>query len=241
MTNQFVFRHGGRVCLEDLYEPASFQHTNCTLHCRFRKPGPFGKLLQAQCNAFLLFAKERRPQDEIHQKSGGSTIVTGQIRQEYVNDVFVNSNMLHSTIVYESIGLLPAPEPPSIIVSEATTMIRGVKFASIPVTDQDRALAFYTEKLGFRLLTDQPFNEKQRWIELGISGTETRVVLFRFDDGLQPGTKMNITFWTDDVERTVRELENKGVEFVMKPQKADWGTAAVFKDTDGNTFVLSSK
>jgi catechol 2,3-dioxygenase-like lactoylglutathione lyase family enzyme len=35
-------------------------------------------------------------------------------------------------------------------------MIRGVKFVSIPVTDQDRALAFYTDVLGFRLLTDQP-------------------------------------------------------------------------------------
>jgi catechol 2,3-dioxygenase-like lactoylglutathione lyase family enzyme len=120
-------------------------------------------------------------------------------------------------------------------------MIRGVKFASIPVNDQDRALAFYTEKLGFRLLTDQPFSEKQRWIELGIPGTETRIVLFRFDDGLKPGTKMNITFWTDDVERTARELESKGVEFVTKPQKADWGTAAIFKDPDGNTFVLSSR
>ena len=120
-------------------------------------------------------------------------------------------------------------------------MIRGVKFASVPVTDQDRALAFYTEKLGFRLLTDQPFNEKQRWIELGIPGTDTRIVLFRFDDGLQPGTKMNITFWADDVERTVRELEGKGVEFEKKPQKADWGTSAIFKDIDGNTFVISSK
>ena len=120
-------------------------------------------------------------------------------------------------------------------------MIRGVKFASIPVADQDRALAFYTEKLGFRLLTDQPFNHQQRWIELGISGTEARVVLFRFDDGFQPGQKMNITFWADDVEKTVRELESKGVEFVMKPQKADWGTAAAFKDPDGNTFVISSK
>ena len=120
-------------------------------------------------------------------------------------------------------------------------MIRGVKFASIPVTDQDRALAFYTEKLGFRLLADQPFNEKQRWIELGISGTETRVVLFRFDDGIPPGTKMNITFWTDDVERTVRELESKGVEFVMKPQKAVCCLPAIFKDIDGNTFVLSSR
>ena len=120
-------------------------------------------------------------------------------------------------------------------------MIRGVKFTSIPVTDQDRALAFYTEKLGFRLLTDQPYNDKQRWIELGISGADTRVVLFRFDDGVQPGAKMNITFWADDVERTVRELESKGVEFAMKAQQADWGTAAIFKDLDGNTFVISSK
>ena len=66
-------------------------------------------------------------------------------------------------------------------------MIRGMKFASIPVTDQDRALAFYTEKLGFRLLTDQPFNDQQRWLELGIPGAETKVVLFRFDGGVQPG------------------------------------------------------
>src|ERR1700746_38805 len=115
-------------------------------------------------------------------------------------------------------------------------MIRGVKSASIPVTDQDRALAFYTEKLGFRLLTDQPFDEKQRWIELGISATDTRIVLFRSNDGIPPGTKMNVTFCAEDVERTVRELEGKGVKFMMKPQKADWGTTAVFKDLDGNTF-----
>ena len=37
-------------------------------------------------------------------------------------------------------------------------------FVSIPVADQDRALTFYTEVLGFRLLTDQLFNEKQRWL-----------------------------------------------------------------------------
>ena len=43
-------------------------------------------------------------------------------------------------------------------------MIKAIKFASIPVTDQDRALAFYTSKLGFRILTDQQFDEKQRWI-----------------------------------------------------------------------------
>jgi catechol 2,3-dioxygenase-like lactoylglutathione lyase family enzyme len=43
-------------------------------------------------------------------------------------------------------------------------MITHVKFVGSPIRDQDRALAFYTEKLGFRIATDQPFNEKQRWI-----------------------------------------------------------------------------
>jgi catechol 2,3-dioxygenase-like lactoylglutathione lyase family enzyme len=120
-------------------------------------------------------------------------------------------------------------------------MIRGIKFASIPVTDQDRALAFYTEKLGFRLLTDQPFDDKQRWLELGIPGADTRVVLFRFDGSLQPGSMMNVTFWTDDVEGTYRDLKAKGVEFTAEPTKQPWGTFAIFKDLDGNTFVLGTK
>ncbi len=51
-------------------------------------------------------------------------------------------------------------------------MIRGIKFVNVPVTNQDKAVKFYTEKLGFRVLTDQPFDEKQRWIELGIPGGE---------------------------------------------------------------------
>jgi catechol 2,3-dioxygenase-like lactoylglutathione lyase family enzyme len=58
-------------------------------------------------------------------------------------------------------------------------MIRGVKLVSIPVADQDPALAFSTDVLGFRLLTDQPFNDKRRWLELGIPGADTRVVLFQ--------------------------------------------------------------
>ena len=61
-------------------------------------------------------------------------------------------------------------------------MIKGIKFVNIPVADQDRALAFYTEKLGFRIQTDQPFNENQRWIELSIPGADTGVTLFTPDD-----------------------------------------------------------
>ena len=120
-------------------------------------------------------------------------------------------------------------------------MIRGVKLVSIPVTDQDRALAFYTEKLGFRVLTDQPFSDKQRWIELGIPGCDTKIVLFQFGDEFKPGGNMNVSFWSDDVEKTARELKSKGVEFVMEPERQEWGTASMFKDIDGNRFLLSSK
>ena len=121
-------------------------------------------------------------------------------------------------------------------------MIKYVKFISIPVHDQDRALAFYTEKLGFRILTDQPFNEKQRWIELSIPGAETCVVLFTppgHEDRI--GTFVNASLHCDDLDRTYEELTARGVEFSSPPTKQPWGHFATFKDPDGNQFVLSSR
>ena len=121
-------------------------------------------------------------------------------------------------------------------------MIRGIKLASIPVRDQDASLKFYTEKLGFRVLTDQPFGDKQRWIELGIPGAESRLALFTPEGhetrigGFQP-----MTFWCDDVFATSSQLKAKGVEFTAEPRKEVWGTMAIFKDVDGNQFVLSSR
>jgi catechol 2,3-dioxygenase-like lactoylglutathione lyase family enzyme len=120
-------------------------------------------------------------------------------------------------------------------------MIKGVKFVSIPVRDQDRALEFYTKKLGMRVITDSPFDDTQRWIELGIPRADTKVVLFTAAEHQSLiGSPMNITFVADDVVATASELKARGVEFVQEPEKADWGTAAVFKDPDGNTFVLST-
>jgi catechol 2,3-dioxygenase-like lactoylglutathione lyase family enzyme len=121
-------------------------------------------------------------------------------------------------------------------------MIKAIKFASVPVRDQNRALTFYTKTLGFKVLTDQPFDDTQRWIELGLPRGETKLVLFTPPGHeAQIGGFSHVTFTTDDVEGTARELMAKGVEFVQPPKKADWGTAAVFKDPDGNQFVLSSK
>jgi predicted enzyme related to lactoylglutathione lyase len=121
-------------------------------------------------------------------------------------------------------------------------MIQSIKFASIPVLDQDRALEFYTSKLGFAIQTDQPMGEDMRWIELRIPGADTRVVLFTppgQEDRI--GTASNVVFATDDVEATYRELSERGVDFEGAPEKQPWGTFATFRDPDGNQFVLSSR
>ena len=57
-------------------------------------------------------------------------------------------------------------------------MVRGIKFVGVPVHNQDVSLKFYTEALGLKVVTDQPFTDKQRWIELLIPGAETGVALF---------------------------------------------------------------
>jgi predicted enzyme related to lactoylglutathione lyase len=120
-------------------------------------------------------------------------------------------------------------------------MIKAVKFASIPVRDQDKALEFYTQKLGLKVVTDSLFDGKQRWIELAIPRAETKLVLWTGDgQDKMIGGFMNVAFCADDVEATAKEMKAKGVEFVQEPKKADWGTAAIFKDVDGNQFVLST-
>ena len=124
---------------------------------------------------------------------------------------------------------------------EVGEMITHVKFVGIPTRDQTRALKFYTESLGFEVATDQPFNEKQRWIELRIGHSQTRVVLFTPEGHEERiGTFFNGSIACDDVEATYRQLRQRGVEFIQEPQKQPWGMFAMFKDPDGNQFVLSS-
>lgn len=121
-------------------------------------------------------------------------------------------------------------------------MLRAIKFVSVPVADQDRSLAFFTEKLGFRIVTDQPFDDRQRWIELALPGQQTGLVLFTMEgDEDRIGAMSNIVFLSDDVSATYAELSERGVEFEAEPVAADWGTSAILRDPDGNRFVISSK
>ena len=103
-------------------------------------------------------------------------------------------------------------------------------------------MRFYTEKLGLRILTDQEFNEKQRWIELSIPGAEAGIALFT-PDGHEDriGTFVNTSWEVDDIDKTYADLLARGVEFSGPPQKQPWGTYAILKDSEGNQIVLGSR
>jgi predicted enzyme related to lactoylglutathione lyase len=121
-------------------------------------------------------------------------------------------------------------------------MITQVKFVSIAVSDQQRALDFFTQKLGFKITTDQPMGPGQRWIELKVGRAETGVVLFTppgHEDRI--GSFVNLSFQCDNVQKTFEELRDRGVEFAQEAKTEPWGTSAIFRDPDGNSYVLSSK
>jgi predicted enzyme related to lactoylglutathione lyase len=120
-------------------------------------------------------------------------------------------------------------------------MIKSIKHVTVPVKDQDKALEFYTKKLGFKVLVDVPCMGNQRWIELEIPGAETQVVLYTAEGHENRiGTSSPIIFTSDDIKKSYNEMKAKGVEFVNPPVEEPWGTYALFKDIDENVFCLSS-
>ena len=121
-------------------------------------------------------------------------------------------------------------------------MIDRIKHVSIPVQDQDRALQFYTGRLGFEVTTDQSFGPGQRWIELRIPGGSTTGVVLYTPPGHEDriGTMSDIVFTSADLEKTYHELVERGVEFEQPLKTEAWGSSAIFVDSEGNRFALTS-
>jgi predicted enzyme related to lactoylglutathione lyase len=120
-------------------------------------------------------------------------------------------------------------------------MIKQVKFASIPVKDQERALVFYRDKLGFEVTTDAPMGPGGRWIEMRPPGAQTGIVLLTYQGQEdRVGTFSGMSFECADVDATYTELKARGVEFQGEPQQQPWGRFAMLIDSEGNTFVMSS-
>lgn len=120
--------------------------------------------------------------------------------------------------------------------------IQRINFQSIPVDDQDRALAFYTEKLGFNVITDAPYNEGYRWIFLGIPGAGTRLHFARRNEITINDTPA-LMLVSDDVDAECAALTNNGVDIHQGPDDAPWQPGirwAMIKDTEGNLILLES-
>ena len=119
-------------------------------------------------------------------------------------------------------------------------MIRKLNYVGIPTRDQDRALAFWTEIMGFAIATDRPVKER-RWIELTIPGAQTGILLFTpegHEDRI--GTFFNGSFGCDNVRYEYERLSARGVAFLGPPLNKPF-PHVYFNDPDGNTFFLSSR
>jgi catechol 2,3-dioxygenase-like lactoylglutathione lyase family enzyme len=118
------------------------------------------------------------------------------------------------------------------------THIIGVRTVSIPVNDQEAALRFYVDTLGFTKLRDNPTPGGGRWIELA-PGSDTVVVTLEPAAPDQSRGAIGIRFITDDAEAARAELQAAGVD---TDEILRWpGVPAMFafRDPDGNTFSLT--
>jgi lactoylglutathione lyase len=121
-------------------------------------------------------------------------------------------------------------------------MIGGVAQVVIEVEDQERAKTFWTETLGFELAQDAPYGE-ERWLEVRTPDKAVTVVL-EIRHGQRPVPPepsmptSNVTFYTEDLQRTHEELTARGVQFPVPPVEQPFGWWSVFEDPDGNRFAL---
>ena len=131
-------------------------------------------------------------------------------------------------------------------------MITQPKFAVLHVADQERALEFFAETLGFEVLTDAPYGDGDRWLEVRPPGARTYLVLAAGDPELaarireQRGPMSTVWFDSDDLDATFAELSAKGVPFPVEPQAAPWGLGgttrwAQFADPEGNLYGVSAQ
>jgi catechol 2,3-dioxygenase-like lactoylglutathione lyase family enzyme len=119
------------------------------------------------------------------------------------------------------------------------TPITGVRTVGVPVTDQDRALAFYVEKLGFEKRLDTPLEQfGGRWIEVAPPGTEMTVALVPTRDGVPTGVETGVRFTTGDAAAVHADLQTRGVDV---GELLRWpGVPPMFavRDQDGNGLEI---
>ncbi len=108
---------------------------------------------------------------------------------------------------------------------------------SVPVANQDRAKAFYTDVLGFAVMNDAPFRPDARWIELAPTGARPSITLVNWFPTMPAGSMKGLVLFADDLDTSWRTLTDRGVG-PSPIQSAPWGRYTTFSDPDGNGWVL---
>jgi predicted enzyme related to lactoylglutathione lyase len=112
-----------------------------------------------------------------------------------------------------------------------------IELVAIPVTDVDRAKAFYVQQVGFHADHDHQVNEGLRFIQLTPPGSACSVVLGTGVTEMPPGSQKGVQVVVEDVEAARRELVGNGVE-ASEVDVQPWGSFVTFSDPDGNTWAL---
>ncbi|RCW47017.1 catechol 2,3-dioxygenase-like lactoylglutathione lyase family enzyme [Halopolyspora algeriensis] len=112
-----------------------------------------------------------------------------------------------------------------------------LELVPVPVTDVDRAKAFYVEQVGFRADHDHRVSEALRFVQLTPPGSACSIVMGTGITEMRPGSQQGLQVVVEDVAAARRELLARGVqagEIDVQP----WGSFVAFSDPDGNTWSL---
>src|SRR6266545_299000 len=112
-----------------------------------------------------------------------------------------------------------------------------LELVQVPVSDVDRAKAFYTEQVGFNADHDHAVNESLRFVQLTPPGSACSITIGTGLSHMQPGSVEGLQLVVPDVKAARAELLSRGVD-VSEVQVFDWGSFVFFKDPDGNSWAV---
>jgi catechol 2,3-dioxygenase-like lactoylglutathione lyase family enzyme len=112
-----------------------------------------------------------------------------------------------------------------------------LELVGVPVTDVDRAKAFYVDKVGFNADHDHRVSEDLRFVQLTPPGSGCSITLGIGVVEMEPGSQQGLQMVVSDIEAAHAHLVERGVE-VSDVQEYDWGKFVFFKDPDGNGWAV---
>ena len=112
-----------------------------------------------------------------------------------------------------------------------------LELVAVPVSDVDRAKAFYTEQAGFNADHDHTVNENLRFVQLTPPGSACSIALGTGITDVAPGSVQGLQLVVADIEAAHAELSGRGVD-VSEVQDFPWGRFVFFKDPDGNGWAV---